>query len=288
MHTWHNPAAKPPVGAPIAAFDYDETLGRGVLHWKFAPHLARLGVIRDPHEEPEIREARAQRYRREQAYKQYEEALIRVTRTRYAEVGMSRDRLKAYAKDFVTSASLLEEQYAFPRALFYALREQGYALVLISHAPIELTHAMAEVMGFHHAIGNIIQTDETGIFTGNEGRVPIKEQDLKTLVEEFGYSLTDSVAIGDSMGDLGMLKMVEIPIAFNPKPSLRQALDTDPICASIRRIVERAEVVTCTQAEWVTETASLRLEERRIESVLPSPIGTDIRSALEKIGYYLF
>lgn len=287
MHLWNNPI-KPPSGAPIAAFDYDETLGRGVLHWKFHPHLARLGVLPDPHEDEELREALVRRRRRDQSYKHYEDRFIQLARQRYADVKISRAQLAEHAKAFVKAPEILEEQYAFPRALFQVLREQGYALVLISWAPLELLHPLAEIMGFHHAVGNIMESDEAGFFTGREGRLPVKENEIVLLVKEHGYTLDGSLAVGDSGTDLGMLKMVSTGVAFNPKPGLRKTLDTDMSCASILRVVERAEVITFTQNILNADSSTSRLEEVSLERALPKSLAVPLRSRLESIGYYLW
>ncbi len=275
------------MGAPVAAFDYDETIGRGVLHWKFAPYLAGLGVIRNPHELEEIRQALVHRHERTQAYQAYEEHMISKVRELYAEVGLSRTRLAEYAKDFILNGSALEEQYAFSRVLFDVLREQGYALVLLSQSPLELVHVIAERMGFHHAIGNAMDTDEAGIFTSREGRLAIKDEDLKALVATHGYSFEGSIAIGDAVGDLSMLKLASTSMAFNPKPSFRQALDTDQVNASIIRVIERAEVVTFTKMQACAKDDRPILAEQTIEEVLPKMIAEPVRKSLEGIGYYL-
>lgn len=287
MHIWNNPHKRASAGAPVAAFDYDETIGRGVLHWKFAPHLAGLGVIPNPHELEDIRRALAHRRGRKQAYQPYEEYMIERVRALYADVGLSRSQLAEYAKDFIANEAVMDEQYAFSRALFEVLDEQGYALILLSLAPLELAHAMAERMGFHHAIANIVETDEAGIFTGREGRLPIKDEDLKALVEAEGYAFEGSIAIGDTLGDLKMLKLVSTPIAFNPKPTFRHALDTDVTNASVLRVVERAEVVTFTKARSLEKGARPVLMEQTIEEVLPKAIAEPVRKKLEGIGYYL-
>lgn len=287
MHLWNNPNHTPPAGAPIAAFDYDETLGRGVLHWKFGPHLARLGVIEDPEKDEKLQQVTLARARREGAYKDYDERWIELSLNRYAKAGLSRSVLAQHAREFISIMRVQEEQYAFSRALFEVLRDQGYALAVISLAPIELLHPLAERLGFHHAIGNIMQTNESDFFTGHDGRLPVKEEELALLVRDNGYTFKNSFAIGDSATDLGMLKLAETKIAFNPKPSLRQVIDTDPACASIIRVVERAEVVTFTGSSEFPEGERPILNERKIEEVLPAFIAEPIRKKLESIGYYL-
>ncbi len=288
MHAWHTTGERPKPGAPIAAFDYDETLGRGVIHWKFGPHLANLGVILNPQEDEELINMRLGRHRRERQYKDYEERLIELSLKYYADAKVSRGALAGQAKSFVAQASILEEQYAFPRALFQVLKELGYALVLISWGPTELIHPLAERMGFHHAIGNLMETNEEGIFTGQDGRLPIKEQDMLAVVEEFGYSLNGSVAIGDSGTDLGMLRLATTGIAFNPKVSLRKKLDEDLELDEIIRVTERAEIVTFTRPRILDMENERIFQEEKIENVLPGSLAEPIRTKLEAIGYYLF
>lgn len=288
MHLWITSSDKPQPGAPIAAFDYDETLGRGVLHWKLLPHLAAAGHIRALEEDEVLAQAYQNRAKREQSYKVYEDRLIEVSLARYKEAGMSRERLRGLAQDFVASRALLDEQYAFTRALFLTLKEQGYALVLISLCPIEILHPLAEAMGFHFAIGNVLKADEAGFFTGEEGRLPVKADDLRALVQEQGYVWEQGFAVGDGAGDLPMMKLVTHGIAFNPKPPLRQLLDTDASHASVLRVVERAEVITCTQGRWLEGESGPLLTEHRLEELLPARIAKGVRTKLEAVGYYLF
>lgn len=288
MHLWNNPDKTPKPGAPIAAFDYDETLGRGgVLHWKFCPHLADLGLIRSPHEDEQLKQVTEARARREGSYRDYDERFIKIASARYAEAGLSRKILAEHARTFVANMAVQKEQYAFSRALLEVLREQGYVLIVISLSPFEILHPLAERLGFHHAIGNIMHTDENDIFTGVDGRLPVKEEDLKELVEKHQYSFKNSFAIGDSSTDLGMLKLADTGIAFNPKPSLRQALDADAANSSIIRVVERGEVMTFTQANPFKEGEQPTLIERAMEDVIPTAVAEPIRKKLESIGYYL-
>lgn len=47
-----------------------------------------------------------------------------------------------------------------------------------------------------------------------------KPEKLNELVTKHGASWTDSIAVGDSEGDIPMLSAVERPIAFNPTKML--------------------------------------------------------------------
>ena len=47
-----------------------------------------------------------------------------------------------------------------------------------------------------------------------------KDKFIKQFVEEHNLTYEDSYAVGDSLSDASMLKMVENPIAFNPEDNL--------------------------------------------------------------------
>ena len=50
-----------------------------------------------------------------------------------------------------------------------------------------------------------------------------KDQILKKLVQKHGLNYQDSVAIGDSRGDISLLAAAERAIAFNPYVNLLEA-----------------------------------------------------------------
>jgi phosphoserine phosphatase len=65
------------------------------------------------------------------------------------------------------------------------------------------------------------------MFTG-KSITPVhdKRAVLNNLIAKHNLMLTDSIAVGDSEGDIAILEMVERPIAFNPSRGLFEEAKT--------------------------------------------------------------
>lgn len=119
--------------------------------------------------------------------------------------------------------------YSYPLRLSKKLKKDGYFLLAISGSQQEIVEIFANKYGFDDCIGMIQKINQKGNYT-NEYERPIfgyKGNLLKEYVNNKPeLSLKDSVAIGDSGGDVDVLELVDNPIAFNPNDSLLQkALD---------------------------------------------------------------
>lgn len=111
--------------------------------------------------------------------------------------------------------------HAYPKQLLSDLRADGYTIVAISGSQQELLDRFAKKHGIDIAIGAVYER-EGGHFTGETSRMTIGRKAIifEELVREHGFTLEDSVAIGDSDGDIELLSAVEKPIAFNPSEGL--------------------------------------------------------------------
>jgi len=77
--------------------------------------------------------------------------------------------------------------------------------------------------GFDKVYGTFYATGASGNFTGtieDEDLIKNKAAVLTRAVRREGLTLEQSLAVGDSETDIGMLDMVETPIAFNPNSLL--------------------------------------------------------------------
>ena len=111
--------------------------------------------------------------------------------------------------------------HAYPKQLLSNLRADGYTIVAISGSQQELLDRFAKKHDIDIAVGAVYERKD-GHFTGETSRITIgrKAVILQELVKEHGFTLEDSVAIGDSDGDIELLSSVEKPIAFNPSEGL--------------------------------------------------------------------
>ncbi|MFA5124773.1 MAG: HAD-IB family hydrolase [Patescibacteria group bacterium] len=115
--------------------------------------------------------------------------------------------------------------YRFTRDLVKDLQKRGYFLLAISHSPRELVELFAQGLGFDKVYGRVLLSDGHGKFTGrveHEELISDKAKILKRAVAKEGLALRGSVGVGDSEGDITLLRSVDRPIAFNPNSKLYQ------------------------------------------------------------------
>lgn len=111
--------------------------------------------------------------------------------------------------------------HAYPRQLLYQLKEQGYFILAISGSQQELLERFGKLHGFDAVAGAIYERKD-GHFTGTVERMTIgrKHEVLREMIETHDLTPDDSIAIGDSDGDVAILELTERPIAFNPSEGL--------------------------------------------------------------------
>lgn len=113
--------------------------------------------------------------------------------------------------------------YRYTRDFITTLRKRGYFLLAISHSPKDMVDAFTKHWGFSKVYGRMFDVNEKGIFTGKilyRELIDDKAKIVQRAVEKEKLSLHGSIGVGDSEGDIPMLKMVAQPICFNPNSVL--------------------------------------------------------------------
>lgn len=271
MHLWTSNKKRPSRGAFPAFFDWDLTLSRLNSHRAYAGCLAEAGLIPDLYADAELRLTREAHERGEMTAREHDAHWVRVMHETYARAGLSRADFVARVR--TAAPELVGARFEFTWALFEAFREAGYAIVLISQAPHEIIHALAEIVGAHHAIGNVMATDDQGVFVGCDQRNPVKDEDARAVARAFGYDLTQAFAVGDSVSDIPMLRIARTSIAFNPGPEMIEALDATRSeafrVAETGRAIEALRVVRTYPAQ-ASDLSSCRIVDHLPEAVAPS------------------
>jgi HAD superfamily hydrolase (TIGR01490 family) len=108
--------------------------------------------------------------------------------------------------------------------LLQDLKDKDFFIVLVTGEPDFLMRPFIAKVGADVSLTTELELDKKGKFTGkilenlstNKGKYEV----FKRFVEKEGVDLTESVAVGDSEGDLGMLEACGRAICVNPTRGL--------------------------------------------------------------------
>lgn len=201
----------------VAAFDIDGTLFRSGLYREVAYELMKMGALPEKILQETTVKNREWRHRTHgNAFEEFD--MLVVDRIDHALPQLRIDDYEEAAQ--IVLEKRAENVYVYTRDLIKKLKSQGYFLVAISGSQLELVEPFATQYGFDAWVGQQWERGDE-FFTGNITKTHIgKDIILKDIVKRHNLTLKDSVAVGDSNGDVGMLQTVEHPIAFNPTAEL--------------------------------------------------------------------
>jgi phosphoserine phosphatase len=97
------------------------------------------------------------------------------------------------------------------------VKNRGLKLALVSSGLSVLSNWVHERYGFDYSISNDL-LHENGILTGKVKIQVYNDQKakwVKRILKQFGVKPEESIAIGDSVGDLEMFRLAGFSIAFN-------------------------------------------------------------------------
>ncbi|MHC1698492.1 MAG: HAD family hydrolase [Geobacteraceae bacterium] len=114
------------------------------------------------------------------------------------------------------------------RTLVHQHTNSAHLTILITGSPEFLVHPLMPLCGqpFKHLYATRLKV-EGGCYTGEIEGIhyygKAKEQLVRTLSQELGFSLQDSYCYADSESDIPMMALFGKPIAVNPDQELRRA-----------------------------------------------------------------
>lgn len=152
--------------------------------------------------------------------------------------------------------------HVFTRGLAHAAQEAGMLCAVISGTFTPAVEAFAKANGIDVFYGTE-HPHENGFFTGGKPIVwsDKKNEVVRKIALEHRVDLSASVAIGDSLSDVKMLKLVGYPICFNPERALLDLARAEqwPV------VWEKKNVITYFQAD----VGYSELCERELKEILP-------------------
>jgi len=223
-------------GKRFAVFDIDGTLFRSGLYREVFFELIRMGALPEKlHQQLADKETAWQKRAHGRAFGEFEQSMAEIFDEQLPNLKIS---------DFEQAAERVINQhkdnvYVYTRNLVKSLGKQGFFLIAISGSQTEVLEPFAQHYGFDYWVGQQYERG-TKYFTGHIRKTHKgKDKFLSEIIHEKNLSLTDSIAVGDSGGDIDMLSMVEQPIAFNPENNLYQTA----IRNSWKIVIERKNMI---------------------------------------------
>lgn len=160
-------------------------------------------------------------HNREGTYETYINAIISVFVANIA--GVEKKALDRIAAEVVATNN--KRVYRYTRDLISKLKKQNYFVIAISQSPKSVLDEFCNDYGFDRIYGRMYEVDKEGLFTGtvqDEDIISNKANVIKRVLEDEQFMIDNSVAVGDTEGDISMLDMVAMPICFNPNNTLFQ------------------------------------------------------------------
>lgn len=201
----------------IAFFDLDGTLFRWQLFHELVFELKNLGAL-DADTAKELDSSLIKWQGKKASWSEYETVLIKGLEKHL--VGMSVETFEAAAKNVVSRSG--HKIYNYTKHLADKLKADGYFLLAITGSYQEIAEPFAKQYGFDDCIGALLPR-EGGLFTAPDSiRVVYgqKANRINEYIEGKAFTLNGSVAIGDSGGDIDMLRLADRAVAFNPSQEL--------------------------------------------------------------------
>lgn len=115
------------------------------------------------------------------------------------------------------------------RTLIRTLKRLGIQCGIVSGGFSQITQVLASELDLDFSAANTLEVHDgilTGRLTGPLIDRAAKATALRRFASEAGVALSQTVAIGDGANDLDMLSAAGLGVAFNAKPTVRQAADT--------------------------------------------------------------
>jgi HAD superfamily hydrolase (TIGR01490 family) len=220
----------------IAVFDIDGTIFRKNLAFELINELVWMKVFKR-----EVREELVRLYTswldHKGTYEEYRKALVKL----YVE------NIKGCSKNQIMEASKIvvpffkDRTYIFTDNLIAELKKKGYHIIAVSGSPSEIVEEYNKYLKFDAVFGSVYETDDRGIYTGEESFVPTvhKGHVVRQYAAENKLTLEGSYGVGDTESDEKFLEIVDNPIAFNPNLNLKKIAESK----GWRIVVEKKDVI---------------------------------------------
>jgi HAD superfamily hydrolase (TIGR01490 family) len=220
----------------LAIFDIDGTIFRKNLHFELIDELSWRGIFSKQARRVLV-SAYANWLEHRGTYEDYRKKIVRI---------YEKELKGCSQKDIVEASKKVadfnkDRTYIFTRNLVKRLRKDKYTIIAISGSPIEIVKEYNKFLKFDEVFGSVYGTNGKGIYTGKTIFEPVKHKGhlVGQYISEKNLVLDGSYGVGDTESDVGFLKMVEHPVAFNPNLNLERVAKKN----GWKIIVEKKDVI---------------------------------------------
>jgi HAD superfamily hydrolase (TIGR01490 family) len=220
----------------LAVFDIDGTIFRSSLVIVLINALVKAKIFPKVAKQEIAKEYLAWQ-NRQGTYEAYIDRVVKIYLKHIT--GQPFNKVKKVAENVIKYQK--DRTYRYTRDLIKKLKKQNYLLAAISGSPSYIVEAYAKTIGFDVFFGTELEISQ-GKFTGKIKNVDSaykKAKIVKNLAKKYQINLKNSIAIGDTDGDIAMLSLVGHPIAFNPNFELAKVAKKKKFTV----IVERKDVI---------------------------------------------
>ncbi len=203
----------------LAFFDIDGTVFRSSLLIELVKELIRRDIF-PASAAFQYQEKHDAWWNRQGSYEDYINALIQ-TYLKHIK-GVHYGDLATVGQAVVTEQK--HRVYRYTRDLIQDLKLDDYHIIAISQSPKTVLDDFCINYGFTKVYGRIYELGPQDRFTGviiDEHWISNKANIVRRVLEQNpDFTLKDSIAVGDTEGDIPLLEQVENPICFNPNQTL--------------------------------------------------------------------
>lgn len=203
---------------PVAFFDIDGTVFRSSLLIELVEALVAEGVF-PANVSDEYADSFEAWRNREGSYEDYINSVVQSYLLHIK--GVFYGDLADIGRQVVAVQS--KHVYRYTRDLINQLKQDNYFVVAISQSPKTILDDFCQRYGFDKVYGRMYELGPQDQFTGaviDEHLIANKANIAARVFENENVIRENSVAVGDTEGDINLLEMVEKPICFNPNKQL--------------------------------------------------------------------
>jgi len=191
-----------------AVFDYDETLSKGMFFPDLLKNAEKSGIIKKGY---------SANY--DKLWKKYEAEKITYEKFVMDSTSFTLEHLTGVEeikliKNFSESGLIKKRIFPWVEELFDILHKKDYLIIIVSATPCEVIEIAQESIDFDTFFATQLEVKK-GKYTGKLKKL-VNNHEKAKFVKSFIQNDDHTIGMGDSEGDVEMLKLLDNPFFYEP------------------------------------------------------------------------